>query len=67
MMTLHMAIQILLTILVTGTCTLLAINFVTIAKEKIKLLKWFTITVRSMFLLHLVLLPAAVINLIWSV
>ena len=67
MMTLHMAIQILLTVLVTGTCTLLAINFVTIAKEKIKLLKWFTITVRSMFLLHLVLLPAAVINLIWSV
>ena len=67
MMTLHMAIQILLTILVTGTCTLLAINFVTIAKDQIKLLKWFTITVRSMFLLHLVLLPAAVINLIWSV
>ena len=67
MMTLHMAIQILLTVLVTGACTLLAINFVTIAKEKIKLLKWFTITVRSMFLLHLVLLPAAVINLIWSV
>ena len=66
-MTLHMAIQILLTVLVTGTCTLLAINFVTIAKEKIKLLKWFTITVRSMFLLHLVLLPAAIINLIWSV
>ena len=67
MMTLHMAIQILLTVLVTGTCTLLAINFVTIAKDKIKLLKWFTITVRSMFLLHLILLPAAVINLIWSV
>ena len=67
MMTLHMAIQILLTVLVTGTCTLLAINFVTIAKEKIKLLKWFTITVRSLFLLHLFLLPAAVINLIWSV
>jgi len=67
MMTLHMAIQILLTVLVTGTCTLLAINFVTIAKDQIKLLKWFTITVRSMFLLHLVLLPAAVINLIWSV
>ena len=67
MMTLHMAIQILLTVLVTGACTLLAINFVTIAKDQIKLLKWFTITVRSMFLLHLVLLPAAVINLIWSV
>ena len=66
-MTLHMAIQILLTVLVTGACTLLAINFVTIAKDQIKLLKWFTITVRSMFLLHLVLLPAAVINLIWSV
>ena len=66
-MTLHMAIQILLTVLVTGTCTLLAINFVTIAKDQIKLLKWFTITVRSMFLLHLVLLPAAIINLIWSV
>ena len=66
-MTLHMAIQILLTVLVTGACTLLAINFVTIAKDQIKLLKWFTITVRSMFLLHLILLPAAVINLIWSV
>ena len=67
MMTLHMAIQILLTVIVTGTCTLLAINFVNIAKDAVKLQKWFGFTVRSMFLLHLVLLPAAVINLIWSV
>ena len=66
MMTLHMAIQILLTVIVTGTCTLLAINFVNIAKDAVKLQKWFSFTVRSMFLLHLVLLPAAIINLIWS-
>ena len=67
MMTLQMAIQILLTVIVTGTCTVLATNFVTIAKDAVKLQKWFGFTVRGMFLLHLVLLPAAVINLIWSV
>jgi hypothetical protein len=66
-MTMQMAIQIILTVLVTGTCTVLAMTFVTIAKDAVKLQKWFSITVRSMFLLHLVLLPAALINLIWSV
>lgn len=67
MVTLHMAIQILLTVIVTGACTVLAMTFVTIAKDAVKLQKWFSYTVRSMFLLHLVLLPAALINLIWSV
>jgi hypothetical protein len=62
-----MAIQILLTVLVTGTCTVLAMNFVTIAQNAVRLQKWFGITIRVLFVVHLIALPAAVINLIWSV
>ena len=65
-MTIHMAIQILLTIIVTGTCTLLAINFINIAKDAVKLQKWFTLTAKSLFVFHMIALPAAIINLIWS-
>ena len=65
-MTIHIAIQILLTVLVTGSCTLLAINFITIAKDAVKLQKWFTRIARIMFMIHMVALPAAIINLIWS-
>ena len=65
-MTTQIAIQILLTVLVTGACTLLAINFITIAKDAVKLQKWFTLTARSMFIFHMFAFPAAIINLIWS-
>jgi hypothetical protein len=65
-MTIHMAIQILLTVIVTGGCTLLATNFITIAKDHLKLQKWFAYTARSMLLFHMIALPAAIINLIWS-
>jgi hypothetical protein len=62
-----MAIQILLTVLVTGACTVLAMTFVTIAKDAVKLQKWFSVTVRILFILHLFAFPAAIINLIWSI
>ena len=65
-MTTHMAIQILLTITVTGICTLLAISFIDVAKEAVKLQKWFTLTAKSLFVFHMIAFPAAIINLIWS-
>ena len=65
-MTVHIAIQILLTLVVTGICTLSAISFVTVAKEYEKLQKWFEWTARILFVIHLIAVPAAIINLIWS-
>ena len=65
-MTTLMAIQILLTIFITGTCTLLAINFINIAKDAVKLQKWFTLTAKTLFVFHMIVFPAAIINLIWS-
>ena len=65
-MTMTMAIQILLTVLVTGGCTLLTMNFVRFTKDDIKIRKWFEYTVRILFVLHLFAFPAALINLIWS-
>lgn len=66
MMTFHMAIQILLTVLVTGGCTTLLANFVDVAKEHVKLKKWFIASVKTSFIIHGIALPAAIINLIWS-
>ena len=65
-MTVHIAIQILLTLVVTGICVLSAISFVTVAKEAVKLQKWFEWTARILFVIHLIAIPAAIINLIWS-
>lgn len=62
----HMAMQILLTILVTGGCTLLLVNFVDVAKEHVSMKKWFIISVKTSFIIHGIALPAAIINLIWS-
>ena len=60
------AIQILLTVLVTGGCVLLSMLSVTIDKKKVKLLNWYLTTVRLFLIIHAFLLPAAIINLIWS-
>jgi hypothetical protein len=65
-MTIQIAIQILLTVLITGGCTFLATSFVSITKDKVKLQKWFAFTAKCMWLIHFVALPAAIINLIWS-
>lgn len=60
------AIQILLTVLVTGSCVMLSMFYVTIDKKKVKLLNWYTTTIRLLLLVHAFALPAAIINLIWS-
>ena len=65
-MTTHIATQILLTLFITGVCTLGAVNFVTVAKDAVNLQKWFTWTARIMFMFHVIAFPAAIINLIWS-
>jgi hypothetical protein len=61
-----MAIQILLTVLVTGGCTFLATNFVTVSNNYLKLQKWFMWTVRISLIVHAIVFPASIINLIWS-
>ena len=65
-MTLHTAIQILLTVLVTGGFVLLSMIYVTIDKKASKLKNWYDVTARLLLLIHAFLLPAAIINLIWS-
>lgn len=60
------AIQILLTVLVTGGCVLLSMIYVSIDKKWIKLKNWYDVTTRLLLLIHALLLPAAIINLIWS-
>lgn len=65
-MTFHMAMQILLTVLVTGGCTLLMANFVTVANDYSKLQKSYMWTVRILFIAHAIAFPASIINLIWS-
>jgi hypothetical protein len=65
-MTVFMASQIIATLIVTGGCTLLMANFVTVAKEYVRLQKWFVRSVRVLMLLHAFAFPASIINLIWS-
>ena len=60
------AIQILLTVLVTGSCVMLSMFYVTIDKKKVKLLNWYLTTIRLLLIVHAFALPAAIINLIWS-
>lgn len=66
MTTLTMSIQILLTVLITGACTLFVFENVTVDEKQVKLLNWFTWAARVLILIHAILLPAAVINVIWS-
>jgi hypothetical protein len=61
-----MSIQILLTVLITGACTLFVFENVTVDEKQVKLLNWFTWAARVLILIHAILLPAAVINVIWS-
>jgi hypothetical protein len=60
------AIQILLTVLVTGGFVILSMTYVTIDKKSVKLKNWYDVTTRLLLLIHAFALPAAIINLIWS-
>ena len=60
------AIQILLTVLVTGSCVLLSTIYVSIDAKWVKLKNWYDVTTRLLLLIHAFALPAAIINLIWS-
>lgn len=60
------AIQILLTVLVTGSFVMLSMFYVTIDNKWIKLKNFYDVTTRLLLLLHAFALPAAIINLIWS-
>jgi len=65
-MTMTIAIQILLTLLLTGACTLFIFENVSVDEKYAKMNRWFMWTARVLILLHAVLIPAAIINLIWS-
>jgi hypothetical protein len=61
-----MSIQILLTVLITGVCTLFVFENVTVDEKQVKLHNWFMWSARVLILIHAILIPAAVINVIWS-
>jgi hypothetical protein len=65
-MTMTIAIQILLTLFITGACTLFVFENVTVDEKYTKLDNSFKWVSRVLILLHAVLIPAAIINLIWS-
>jgi hypothetical protein len=65
-MTMIMAIQIILTLAVTAACTFLAASYVTVAKERVRLQKWFVLCLRILMVVHAIAIPASFINLIWS-
>lgn len=65
-MTIQMAIQIILTLAVTGACTFLMASYVTVSKERVKLQKWFVLSLRILMVVHAIAIPASIINLIWS-
>ena len=66
MTTLTMSIQILLTVLITGVCTIFIFENVTVDEKQAKLRNWFMWSARVLILIHAILIPAAVINVIWS-
>ena len=65
-MTIIQSMQIILTLVVTGVCSILALQFVSVAKEQVEMQKWFAWTLRILLMFHAIAFPAALINLIWS-
>jgi len=66
MMTFAIAIQVLLTVVVTAACTYLLYTNVEVNEKYVRMNLWYTWLIRFLLVFHAVALPASLINLIWS-
>jgi hypothetical protein len=60
------AIQILLTILITSACTYIIATNVDVDDKAVKTKQRFTFILKVLIFIHAILVPGAIINLIWS-